>query len=434
MTRRIAMARAIPLLAAVLGLLAAAAPAAPAQDAGGDVFDTSTFDQAVQQGTQQDQKAKLETQFGGSLLYDTSATTTASFDGYGASGSFSGKAFVKVSVPDTASAYLAYNFSKNLYQGAAGTVAGAPLGPSGPVLSQAAGDLYGASYALAEIYLSVDIARAVFFRIGNQLLAWGPSLIWTPVDFVNLERVNPLSPLDLRVGKPGIKATVPLGISNIFLFVDLSRTVTSGAGGALVVNDPVRSTTLAARWDLTVLGYELALTGMSGLDVQSRAGLDFSGRLLGFDVYGELAAAVPTGSYGFSWSASLGTQRTLGELGYWSTAAELYYNESGTSDVTAYPGLAAAQALNPLYVGQWYAYASSARAHLLVDGVSATLAGFADFSDGSFLARLSTTIDVPKVPPFTFSVSWAGGGEGKAFTYFTGNNSLTAELQMRVAF
>jgi len=428
------MRRVILLLSAALGLLAFTAPSGWAQDAGGDVFDTSTFDQAVQQGTQ-DQKAKLETQLGGSLLYDTSATTTAAFDGYGASGSFSGKAFVKVSVPDSASAYLAYNFSKSLYQGAAGTVPGAPLGTSGPVLSQAAGDLYGASYALAEIYLSVDIARAVFFRIGNQLLAWGPSLIWTPVDFVNLERVNPLSPLDLRVGKPGIKATVPLGISNVFLFADLSQTVTpGGSGGALVVNDPVRSTTLAARWDLTVLGYELALTGMTGFDAQSRAGFDFSGRLLGFDVYGELAAAVPTGSSSFSWSTSLGLQRTLGELAYWSLAAELYYSGSGTSDVTAYPGLAAARALNPLYVGQWYAYASIGRAHLLVDGVSAALAGFADFSDGSFLARLSATVDVPTVPPFTLSVSWAGGGEGRAFTYFTGNNALTVELQMTVAF
>lgn len=426
-------------LAAASRLAALCLLAAPvvlhAQDAGGDVFDGSTFDQAVQQGTQEEQKAKLETQFGGSLLYDTSAVTTAAFDGYGVSGSFSGKAFVKVSVPDGASVYLAYNFSKNLYQGAAGTVPGASVGPAGPVLSQAAGDLYGAGYALAEFYASVDIARAVFFRVGNQLLAWGPSIIWTPVDFVNLSRVNPLSPLDLRVGKPGIRATVPLGISNLFVFADLSQTVTpTGSGGTLVVNDPVRTATLAARWDVTLLGYELALTGLTGFGVQSRAGCDFSGRLLGFDVYGEAAAAVPTPGSSFTWSTSVGFQRTLGELSYWSVAGELYYDDSGTSDVASYPGLAAARALNPFYVGRWYAYASIARAHLLVDGVSAALAGFADFSDGSFLARLSTTIDVPKVPPFTFSVSWAGGGAGKAFTYFAGDNSLAAELQMTVAF
>ena len=144
-----------------------ASTAASAQD----VFDTSTFDQTVQQSTQAEQKAKLETQFGGNLLYDTSGTTTTDFSGYGVDGSFSGKAFVKVSVPDYGALYIAYNFSKNLYQGDGGTIPGEPVGPAGPVLSQSAGDLFGASYALAEFYTSFDISRKVFFRIGNQLLA-----------------------------------------------------------------------------------------------------------------------------------------------------------------------------------------------------------------------------------------------------------------------
>ncbi len=425
------------LCAAVIAVVAS--PALIAQenstDASGDVFNGSTFDQAVQQGTQEEQKAKAGVQLGGSLLYDTSVATTAAFDGYGAAGSFSGRAFVKVTVPDAGFAYLAYNFSKDLYQGAAGTVAGAALGPAGPLLQQPAGDLYGAGYALAEFYLSVDIARAVFLRVGNQLLAWGPSVIWTPVDFVNLTRVNPLSPLDLRVGKPGIRATVPLGASNVFLFADLSQTVTpTGAGGALVVNDLGRTSSLAARWDLTVSGFEIAATAMTGFGIQSRAGFDFSGRLLGFDVYGETAAAVPTPSASFSWSASAGFQRTLGELGYWSIAAEAYYDQSGTSDIGTYPARAAALAFDPFYVGQWYSYASITRSHVGVDGVSLSLAGFTDWSDGSFLARLSTSIDLPQVPPFSVSLSWAGGGTGKAFTYFAGNDSLSLDLQLKATF
>jgi hypothetical protein len=413
----------------VSGLLLAALTAAQAQDSGQDVFDASAFDQNVQQSTQQEQKTKLETQFGGNLLYDTSVTTTTDFIGYGAGGSFSGKAFVKVSVPDYGALYLGYNYSKNLYQGAAGTVPGVPFGSGGPVLAQSAGDLFGVSYELSEFYTSLDIARKVFFRIGNQLLAWGPSVIWTPVDFVNLQRVNPLATLDLRVGKPGIRATVPMGISNLFFFADMSGTVTSGA-----VNDPVRSTNLAARWDLTVPGFELAVTGYTGFGIQSRAGFDFSGRLLGFDVYGEIAAGVPTSSVPFTWAASLGLQRTFGELSYWSVAGEFFYNDAGTSDIAGYPALAAAQSFTPFYVGKVYSYAALTRTHLLIDGVRATIAGFVDASDLSFLGRLSTSIDVPQVPPFTFSLSWAGGGANKAFTYITGNNSLTADLQVRVEF
>jgi hypothetical protein len=428
------MTRVTPFLAA-LAFLAAAIPAAQAQDAGTDVFDASSFDQSVQQSAQAEQKAPIETQFGGNILYDTSATTAADFSGTAVGGSFTGKAFVKVSVPDYGSAYLAYNFSKNLYQGAAGTVPGTPLGYAGPALSIAAGDLYSASYALAELWAGFDIAQAIFFRVGNQLLAWGPSLIWTPVDFVNLQRVNPLGALDLRVGKPGIRITVPFGISNLFVFADMSGTVTpTGAGGALVVNDPLATTNLAARWDITLLGFELALTGYTGSSIQSRAGFDVSGRLFGFDVYGELAAGLPGGTYSSTWSTSVGAQRTLGELGYWSIAAELYYNSAGSTGADVSPSLVSSGTFSPFYTGAMYAYASITRTHLFMDGVSATLAGFVDISDLSFLTRLSTTMNLPGVPPFTFSLSWSGGGADKAFTYITGNNSISADLQIKLEF
>jgi hypothetical protein len=419
-------------MAFTLGILPAALTPLCAQDAGQDVFDASTFDQNVQESTQREQKAGPETLFGGNLLFDTSASTTAELSGYAVSGSFSGKAFAKVSVPDIGALYLSYVYSKNLYQGAGGTVPGAAVGPA-TVLSLPAGDLYDVSYALSEFYASFDIAQTVFFRVGNQLMAWGPSLIWTPVDFVNLQRPNPLAGLDLRAGKPGIRVTVPFGASNLFLFADLSGTVT-GTGGALVVNDPVQTARVAARWDLTLLGFELALTGYAGNDTQARAGFDFSGRLLGFDVYGELAVGVPADDYSFTWSAATGLQRSLGELGYWSIAGELYYNDSGSTDATVDAERVASGEFTPLYDGRMYAYASLTRSHLFIDGVSATLAGFVDVSDLSFLARLSTTLSVPRVPPFTFSLSWAGGGADKAFTYYAGNNSLTADLRITVEF
>ena len=275
----------------------------------------------------------------------------------------------------------------------------------------------------------------MFFRVGSQLLAWGPSLIWTPVDFVNLERVDPLSTFDLRSGKAGVRATVPLGISNLFLFADLAGTVTAtGPGGSLVVNDLLDTANLAARWDITMGGFELALTGYFGSSLQNRYGFDFSGRLLGFDIYGELSLAFPYSSYDFSSAYSLGLQRTFGELSYWSMAAEFFANSEGTADTAAYPAMLLAGTFNPFYVGQYYAYASLTRTHLFVDGVSATLAGFVDISDASFLVRLSTSVDIAKVVPFSFALSWAGGGAGKAFTYFAGNNALSADLRVSFSF
>ncbi len=130
----------------------------------------------------------------------------------------------------------------------------------------------------------------------------------------------------------------------------------------------------------------------------------------------------------------MGAQRAFGELGYWSLRAELYYNDAGSTATTVSPSLAAAGTFSPFYAGALYSYAALTRAHLFADGVSATLAGFVDFSDLSFLSRFSTTIGVPGIPSFTFSLGWAGGGANKASTYITGNDSLSADLRMKVEF
>jgi hypothetical protein len=406
-------------------------PPAASGDAG-DVFDTSTFDQSVQQSRQAEQSAKLEVLFGGQFLSDNAAYTTLDFNGYALGGSFSGKAFTKISVPDYGILYIAYNFSHNIYQGAGG----AAPGGAGSYLSQPLGDLLSTSFTLAEFYASFDIARVVFLRLGNQLIAWGPSAIWTPVDFINLQKMNPLSPFDLRIGKPGLRLHVPLGISNVFLFGDFSGTVGANPSPppALQVNDPLLTTNLGARWDITAYGFELALSGYWGASIQNRFGFDFSGQAFGFDVYGELAAGFPQGSYPFTWASSVGFQRTMGELKYWTLQGELFYNDAGTADTGSYGTLVASRTFIPFYVGRTYAYLGLTRAHLFIDGMSGTLAGFVNVSDGSYLARLSSTIDVPKLVPFTVALSYAGGGPNREFTYFVGDRSLSLDMQIRVSF
>jgi hypothetical protein len=86
----------------------------------------------------------------------------------------------------------------------------------------------------------------------------------------------------------------------------------------------------------------------------------------------------------------------------------------------SYPAQVIAGDLTPFYVGKYYAYAVVTRTNLGRDGISATLAAFANISDLSFLARPM---------PFTFALSWAGGGEGKELTYFAEDNSLSVELR-----
>jgi len=408
-------------------VLAVGAMGAFAQDqpAAADVFDTSAFDQSVQQSTSPGQTAKREALFGGSFVSDTSLSSSTDFAWYTTAGSLSGKAFAKITVPDYGSLYIGYLVSHALFKGAAGTL---PTGAA-PLLATPADALYTASYTLSELYYSFDIAHSVFFRLGNQLIAWGPSSIWTPVDFINLQKADPLSTIDRRAGKPGLRVLVPLGPANVFLFGDFSGTVTAAG-----VQDPLAATNLAARVDLTALGFELALTGYWGSSLQSRYGFDFSGRLLGFDVYGELAAAFPYDSYSLTYAGSVGFQRTFGDLGYWGIAGEFFYNDAGTADTAAYPLLLATGRFTPLYVGRYYAYASINRSHLFVDGLSAALGGFANISDGSYQMSLSTTVSLPKIVPFTLSLRYSGGGAGKELTYFTGDNALSAGLQVRFEF
>jgi hypothetical protein len=403
------------LAAAVLLLASAAAPLEAQQEqqpSEADIFNAQTFDQSVAESRQQEQANRLEYLVGGVFLLDSSILTAERFDGYTAAGAFSSKAFVRLTVPSYGALYLGYILRHTLYQGDGGVL---DTGSS-PAMGA---DLFENTFELSEFYLSFDLSKKVFFRVGNQLLAWGPAFIWTPVDFVNLQRLDPLASVDLRVGKPGLRVHVPMKNSNLFLFADFSRTVDTDPL-ALDTTDLAR-TALAARWDLTALGFEFGLSGYFGRDLPGHFGLDFSGRLLGFDVYGEAALTANFPSETQDYAVSAGLQRSFGDLKEWSVQAEAYYQSAG-------------QPSTPFYEGQWYAFAALTKQKLLADFLDVTLSGFLNASDLSYLLRLAAAFDPAGVIPFTFTVGYAGGGAGKEFTAYSGGNAFSASLQVRFEF
>jgi len=407
-------------LASALLLLAAAAGRLPAQELSEeDIFDTETFDTAVAESQAAEQKERLQYLVGGVFLASSTVGAPAAFDGYSASGSFTGKAFTRLTVPSYGSLYLGYNFSHTLFQGEAGSLAGS-LPPA---------DLYDPTFALSEFYLGFDAAKTVFFRVGSQLVAWGPSAIWTPVDFFNLERLNPLASVDLRVGKPALRLHVPFGKGNLFLVTDLSQTVSGG-----VVGDLAETVRQAVRLDLTAWGAEFGLSGYFGYDLPASFGFDLSGRLLGFDVYGEAALTVDFPAESVEYALSAGLQRTFGELKDWTVQAEGFYQSRGQPDESGYPALIGSGDFVPLYVGRWYAYAGLTKQNLFVDFLDATLSGFLNVSDLSYYLRLAATFDLPRFLKFTASLAYSGGGEGKEFTWFTSGDALSGTLQVRFEF
>ena len=393
-----------------------------ASDAG--AFDSSSFDQAVTHAAQPGQAAKTEFLYGGSFLTDNAATTSTTLDWYTLAGSVSGKVFGKLTVPDYGSLYVGYNVSKNMYQGDGGTLPAASIA----YLPAPAGSFYAPSFTLSELYYSFDVGKALFVRLGNQLITWGPSAIWTPVDFINLQRVDPLATIDLRVGRAGIRLTVPLPGQQHFPFHRLLRhgDLRRRAGPA----ENGRALRPMGRDGLP--SAELALTGWWGercrtsTALTSRAGSGLRHLRRGCRGF---PLRLLRSRVGRRQPASGGR---FGDLSCWSIAGEFFYNSAGTADTSQYPAMLLAQTFVPLYVGQYYAYASLSRSHLGIDGISASLAGFANLSDMSYLVHGSLSVAVPNLVPFSFGVSYAGGGNGKEFTLLAGDGTLSLDLQVRL--
>lgn len=421
--------------AATLALLWSTSAVAFAQDAdfeaalfGGsdeavssETGEASAFDAAIVS----DDVARIEYLVGGTVVAKADALFPGGYDSYAIASGLSGKVFAKVSVPDYGALFVAYNASHTFFQGYSGE--GTP--PAGE-------NLYEPEYDMAELHYSFDVAKVLFIRVGNQLIAWGPSRIWTPVDFINLQKSDAFAELDTRVGKSGLRLHLPLPHGNLFGFADFSG---SGLPGD-PVGDPVETINLGGRADVTVGSFELGATVYGGYHIAPRVGLDASGRLAGFSVYGEAAFSAPgAAAEADDWTiqAALGLSRPIDDLKRWTLSAEAFYNSRGR-DLSGYTAasinLLPAGERTPLYQGEWYAYAAVAADQLLFPELSATLSVIANLSDYSWSAKLAQTYELPRAVPFTLSVSYAGGGEDKEFTRFSGDGAVSITASTRLEF
>lgn len=331
-----------------------------------------------------------------------------------------GRVFAKVSFPESGALFIAYNAALPTFQGYSG---------DGPVPS--AKDTYQPSYSLAELHYSFDIAKVVFLRLGNQLIAWGPSRIWTPVDFINQERVDAFADLDTRVGKPGFRVHVPLRGGNLFGFADFSSLASGGSYG-----DPAKKVRIGGRGDFTAGGFEFGLTAYGGRGTMPRFGADASGRAFGTTLYGEYAITTRTDGAPTT-QASAGFLRSLDELRRWTLSAEGFYNSSG-KDLGGYDGLSfqtlPEEERTPLYQGRWYVYAALQGDKFLSPSLSTTLSATVNLSDRSYLVKASEAFSFPRSVPFTLDLAYAGGGEDREFTRFVGDGAITATLSTKLEF
>lgn len=202
------------------------------------IFDEEIFEETIEESKAEEEESKLETLLGTDFIFSSSYTQPVDFETYSISSLFYGKVFSKAAYPDIVSLFVSYNFSIPIFQ-YTGSIEPYTGYPSSIVYAE-----------LSELFMSFDIYKAVFFRIGYQLIAWGPSTFWTPVDFINRDRVDPLAELDLRTGKPGAKIHVPFERSNLFLFFDFSQSI----GDNTTTSSIADRTRIGIRFDTVLLG------------------------------------------------------------------------------------------------------------------------------------------------------------------------------------
>jgi hypothetical protein len=237
------------LAAAAIAASASAEDAAPPPD---DPFAPGAFESGAGLAPDSAPKPKAEYLVGGSALVSVDAYFPLAARGYAATSSASGKVFGKVTVPDYGTLYASYA----IYQPFLSSLSGA-----GPTYAAPDVDLDLPTYVLPELYYSFDLGKRLFVRLGKQLLAWGPSRVWSPVDFVNARRADFFAPIDLREGKPGLRLLAPLGPANVLLFADSSRSSSASGSGS---RDLAEATVLDGRVDAAIGGFELGLSGREG--------------------------------------------------------------------------------------------------------------------------------------------------------------------------
>jgi hypothetical protein len=374
---------------------------------------TSVFDAEAASG----EKAKTEYLVGGTVAIE--AKTLVADEACTLSSGAFGKLFAKVSVPDYGALYVAYNAQHAFL-----------LGYSGDGMAPPAADQNEPDFSLSELHYSFDVAKLVFVRVGNQLISWGPSRVWSPVDFINLRKEDSFAAIDSRTGKSGLRLHAPLPFGNAFAFADFSgmtKTVdvsppppAPAVPPLTLAGDPLETVNLGGRIDFTAGGFEFGLTGYGGKHAVPRLGADFSGRLLGSTVYGEFAAKGTDAFADPSFMASFGLSRALGDLRNWTVSAEGFWNSK--------PGT------EPLYQGEYYAYASVAADKLFSPHLKTTASALANLDDGSYTLKLAESFAFPREVPFTLAVSYAGGGEDGEFTKYSGDKAVSVTASTTINF
>jgi hypothetical protein len=388
-----------------------------------DVFDSGAFDQAVAEGAAVDSQNRLQYLPGVSFVSEANGYHTIKSEASGSDARFYGKAFLKATKADIGSLYLGYNYSWLMFASASDAQYSTFYQAQKP-------DPRNIRASLSEFHVSFDIKKHLFIRIGDQLLSWGASWFWTPIDFVNRQKAQAsvISVVDTRSGKPGVRLHLPYKAMNIFLFTDFSNVISNRKAGSLK-----HDVAQAWRIDATVQGIQFGTVGYIARNRPEQIGFDATGNVFGIDLYGELGCTF-TDAFNKApdYAFSLGGSRLFGKDKNWTGRTEFYFNSNGYLDLDQSKMLPGE--FTPFYSGKYYLYGEISGVNLANSMLAVSFFGFSNLADHSYSTTMQCTIDLPGVLPFTVFGRYYGGKKYREFTNAFGGDAISVGLRIRADF
>ena len=421
-----------------------------AQDSGDDsIYDEGNFDQTVQQA--QKNVNQLQVLFGGTIQFSSVMNFPLQFDEYTNFWTLGGIGFLSIIYEPYAKFYISESFSQTL---AAFADTNIDLSSSNLSLSN-----LNDSFNLMEIFFDLSINNILFLRIGKQVIHWGAANVWTPADFINLTKYNPLESIDSREGKNGVRIHLPIKKFNLFVFFDFYNTAPMNQN---TITNFIDATSVGIRADWTIGDFELALSTYLTKDEYAKFGFDFSGYLLGFGIWGEAAFSgkgytekvvnyttfgsnlIPIYSYTDDpvFSATIGLSKIFGDKKDYSFELDFFYNSDGydleeTTESENIYQLAIASALSGkgslLYIGKYYIFSRLTKSNFINTYMSLSISFLMNLTDFTYRLSLSHSFSLPNILPFSYSLTYVGGEEGREFT-FSGTEKFSFTISTSISF
>lgn len=308
------------------------------------------------------------------------------------------------------------------------------------------------TYRVDELFVDFNVGKLAYFRMGKQLLKWGVGTLWSPTDFINIEKKNILDSSQVREGVSGIKMHIPFGTrANIYSFVKFNDA------------DNLDQVGVANKLEVLLGKTEISVSALFNDARVPVYGMDFTSRLFTIDVHGEASASygdpasrlrrieiVPGPAYEpveyrrrgeWVYRASAGMGRGFDVLDVHERVrldAEFFYNGSGYRDRMFDRGMIDSLVFvqngyyEPNYYGMYYAGLFCTVSQLFTSDLSLMINYIANIGDGSSVA--SGMLSYSMTYNFVLALQ-VNGFLGKGMREYTAQgNAMTVELSGKVVF